>query len=293
MTSFKHCFTILLATGLLIISSQKGNTRSLIDNGLSKCSDTIPISSLGDDPWTLVFEDQFDGDLSSWNIWEGGAYNEEIQMYTKDQLEVSNGTLKINVKREKVTGPITNKNQTPKDFEYVSGRIESKPLFGPTEAEGESQYRFVASIKLPAGHGMWPAFWTYGEPWPTEGEIDILEARGSEPNLFHSNIFYGEKPNQNINKDAVVSYDAETDLTLDFHSYEMIWKTDGIDILLDGTLLYSYEANSGNNIDKLIGKKQKVTLNTAVGGWFIKDRDSKNYTDQSQMEVDWVRVYKR
>ncbi|MFT7283202.1 MAG: beta-glucanase (GH16 family), partial [Cyclobacteriaceae bacterium] len=25
----------------------------------------------------------------------------------------------------------------------------------------------MARVKLPAGNGMWAAFWTYGDPWPT------------------------------------------------------------------------------------------------------------------------------
>ncbi|KAF8911769.1 laminarinase [Mucidula mucida] len=28
---------------------------------------------------------------------------------------------------------------------------------------------------MPQGCGTWPAVWTFGDPWPTQGEIDILE----------------------------------------------------------------------------------------------------------------------
>ncbi|WP_235298201.1 glycoside hydrolase family 16 protein [Portibacter marinus] len=252
----------------------------------------------GDDPqptgaWNLIFEDEFNSDFSAWNIWEGGAFNEEIQLYRGEQLELSNGTLKINIQREAVTGPTNIYDSTPKDFEYVSGRIETKALFGPSAVSGEREYRFEARIKLPSGHGMWPAFWSYGDPWPTQGEIDILEARGGEPTEYQSNIFYGRRPNRNINRNTEVHYSPGVDLTADFHVYEMRWRSNEIDILFDGQVLHTYVANRDNNIASIFGKKEKVVLNTAVGGLFFQDRNSANYADNAQMEIDWVRVYNR
>lgn len=244
-------------------------------------------------PWTLIFEEEFDTDLSAWNIWEGGAYNEEIQLYRPEQVSLSDGKLLIQAQREAVTGPTTNVEATTKDFEYVSGRIESKDLYGPSATEGEQQYRFVARIRLPAGHGLWPAFWTYGDPWPTQGEIDILEARGGEPTKFQSNIFYGRQAGRNINRHAEAYFDTGVDLTADFHEYEMIWTSNSIEIWFDGERLHTYTASRTNNIENLFGKKEKVTLNTAVGGLFFTDRNSANYADAGLMEVDWVRVYRR
>jgi beta-glucanase (GH16 family) len=42
----------------------------------------------------------------------------------------------------------------------------------------------VARINLSSGYGMWPAFWFYGDDWPTDVEINVLEARGNEPFQF-------------------------------------------------------------------------------------------------------------
>ncbi len=252
----------------------------------------IQNDSLEED-WTLVFEENFENNLLKWNIWEGGAFNEEIQLYRKEQLSLSDGKLSIKSKREAITGFEHPWSNNSKQFEYVSGRIESKTLFSPSDNEGEREYRFVASIKLPEGHGMWPAFWTYGDPWPTKGEIDILEARGGEPFMFQTNIFYGTETDININSNNDVEHLPGPDLTADFHQYEMIWKSDSIDILFDDSLLYSYVANSNNNIENFYGSDQKIVLNTAVGGFFFFDRNSANYADSSEMLVDWVRVYKK
>lgn len=249
-------------------------------------------SSTNTNKWELVFEDEFN-ELSSWNIWYGGAFNNEIQLYREEQIRLDEGKLKIFAQRKEITGPAKPFDATPTNFKYVSGRIESKQTYGPSKKEGESEYRFMARIKLPFGHGMWPAFWTYGDPWPTEGEIDILEARGSETDRFSSNIFYGPENGISINHDTEVKHSIGQNLTEDFHVYEMIWRANSIDILLDDKLLHSYQANSNNNIDKLFGKKQKIVFNTAVGGWFFQDKNSSNFADSSIMEVDWLRVYKR
>ena len=244
-------------------------------------------------PWNLVFEDDFNGDLSLWNVWYGGAFNEEIQLYRPEQLSSDNGILRINIQRENISGPTSIFDSTPKSFEYVSGRIESNELFGPSNIDGNREFRFAARIKLPFGHGMWPAFWSYGDPWPTQGETDILEARGGEPLKYQSNIFYGSTPNININQGTERVYEIGQDLTSTYHIYEMIWRSNSIDIIFDDQLLYTYQANNNNNINNLFDKKQKLVLNAAVGGVFFIDQNSNNYADSSTMEIDWVKVYKR
>ncbi len=255
--------------------------------------DVVPEVSKDIGDWTLIFEDEFDQDLTQWNAWNSGAFNEEIQMYRPGQLSLEEGILKINIQREAVSGAATISNTSIKDFEYVSGRIESKVQFGPSNQQGEHAYRFMARIKLPAGHGMWPAFWTYGDQWPTRGEIDILEAWGGRPNEYISNLFFGTDPGVNINKGTDVLHERGTDLTAEFHVYEMVWKENTVDIFFDKELIHTYTANDSNNIKHFFGKKHKVVLNTAVGGTFFKDRDSGNYVDRSVMEIDWIRVYKR
>ena len=279
-------FLTLIFIGLFYVGCEDEPTEVPVVNPNGNGSNTDTTTG-----WRLVFEDDFNSNLSAWSIWNSGAFNEEIQLYTAEQLSLNDGILSIHSYRKNVQGATDPYNSASKDFEYVSARIESKELFGPSSTAGASEYRFMARIKLPAGHGMWPAFWTYGDPWPTQGEIDILEARGGEKTVFQSNIFYGENPNENMNYDTEAIHQTNYDLTDDFHIYEMIWKSDSIHILFDNELIHTYEANRGNNIFSLFGKKQKVVLNTAVGGHFFSDRFSSNYADSATMEIDWVRVY--
>ena len=54
-------------------------------------------------------------------------------------------------------------------------------------------------MKLPdGGQGYWAAFWMLGAPfrpahtaWPTTGEIDVMEAIGSEPGTVHGTLHCG------------------------------------------------------------------------------------------------------
>ena len=274
--------TIVLLLCIILVGCKQKETEN-----------TSTIEKLNDKAWVLAFEDEFDTNLEKWHLWESGAFNNEIQFYRPEQVHLNNGLLEIHVQREAVSGETNPFDKTLKNFEYVSGRLESKELFGPSNNDGAHEYRIMAKIKLPPGHGMWPAFWTYGSPWPTKGEIDILEARGGEPLEYSSNLFYGREPNININFNTEIKHDIGKDLTSDFHIYEMVWRENSIELFFDGERLHTYKAAPNNNINNMFGKKQMVVLNTAVGGWFIEDRNSANFVDSSKMEVDWVRVYKR
>jgi beta-glucanase (GH16 family) len=125
-------------------------------------------STLTGPGWGKVFEDGFSGSLSQWSTWIGGAFNEELQFYQAANLQTANGLLSITARKETVTGPSTPFDATPKTFSYTSGRIESKSYFSASNAT--PKVRLSARLKLPAGYVMWPAFWSYGDPWPTQGD---------------------------------------------------------------------------------------------------------------------------
>jgi len=256
--------------------------------------DPISTPTPGKD-WNLVFEENFDGDLSLWKIWESGAFNNEIQLYRTEQVTLDAGVLLLTTQREAIVGATYPYDATPKEFEYVSGRMETLAQFGPSNTQGELEYRFVARIQLPKGHGMWPAFWSTSDPWPTNGEIDILEARGGEPTKFQSNIFYGTEANTPItkNEDTEKVHELNVDLTEDFHIYELIWRSNSLEIKFDDTTVHKYTADSKNHISNLFGKKQQLILNVAVGGIFFSGIDSSIFADSATMKVDWVKVYKR
>jgi beta-glucanase (GH16 family) len=249
------------------------------------CDYDINEASLIAAGWTKKFEDNFTAGLSKWNIWTGGAFNNELQYYQAASLQVANGNLVISVKKETVTGAATPYDATPKTFSYTSGRIECKSIVSASAPT--PKVRMIARIKLPGGYGMWPAFWSYGNPWPTKGEIDCLEARGQEPYQYQTNYFYGKVANNNLVSNASGYITASADLTACYHVYEMIWTKNNLTSYLDGQLV---DNKSGGYIPDLFGKKEFITLNVAVGGNFFSNFDP----DQIQtgtMYVDYVKVF--
>ena len=172
MTNRIRSFNKLLLTGLigLFIAAcgGVGETKDPIE--------TEPFFQAPDEEWQLVWSDEFDGsslNTNNWNIELGDGSdkgltrwgNGELQWYTPDNYEVSDGSLKIMAKAEEVVA----------GFPYTSTRIT-------TENKVDFTYgRVEARIKMPQGQGLWPAFWMlstdspYGGVWAATGEIDIVE----------------------------------------------------------------------------------------------------------------------
>lgn len=235
--------------------------------------------------WSKIFEDDFSSNLEQWNIWNGGAYNNELQMYQPANLQVLNGNLVITAKKETVTGPTTPFETTTKTFNYTSGRIESKNSFSASSSK--PKIRMMARIKLASGYGMWPAFWSYGDPWPTQGEIDILEARGQEEFKYQTNYFYGKTANRNLVRGAEGFVTTDVSLQTCYHVYELIWSQNSLQFYFDGRLV---KTNTGGYVSSLFGKTERITLNLAVGGNFFSNFNPANI-QTGTMYVDWVKVF--
>jgi beta-glucanase (GH16 family) len=236
--------------------------------------------------WTKVFEEDFSTDLSKWNIWTGGAFNNELQYYQAGNLQVTDGKLVITARRETVTGATTPYDATSKTFNYTSGRIECKTNVSANAAT--PKVRMAARIKLPAGYGLWAAYWSYGDPWPTQGEIDMVEARGQEPAKYQTNYFYGKTANRNLVRNATGYITANADLTTCYHVYEMVWEKDRLTSYLDGNVVEV--KTSGGYIPSLFGKTERITLNLAVGGDFFTNLNPA-LIQTGAMYVDWVKVF--
>lgn len=249
------------------------------------CDYVLNENAIIDAGYKKVFEDEFTTDLNKWNTWVGGAFNNELQYYQAANLQLVNGYLQITAEKQTVTGRTSPFDAKPKTFNYTSGRIECRSNISASAAT--PKVRIVARIKLPAGKGMWSAFWSYGDPWPTQGEIDYLEARGDDPFKYETNYFYGRARNRNLVQNQVGFITSDVSLSDCYHVYEMIWSQNSLTSLLDGNVV---EIKSGGYIPNLFGKTERVVLNLAVGGNFFSNLDPAQIVTGT-MSVDYVKIF--
>ncbi|KAK3988458.1 glycoside hydrolase [Cladorrhinum sp. PSN332] len=182
--------------------------------------------------YCLVLDENWNNGVDP-NIWlkevqVGGFGNGEFQRTTGDDsnIFVENGNLVIKATLEEdarmqqnfTIDLLKEKTCTADDYKscravtniepgnssivppVLSGRMNSKP--GASIKYG----RVEVTAKLPQGDWLWPAIWmmpvkdTYG-PWPSSGEIDIVESRGNNytypqggNNIMSSALHWGPDP---------------------------------------------------------------------------------------------------
>ncbi len=269
-------------------SSDKENSETITTQDTNSVPDPLVL-------WETVWEDNFDDtciNFDDWTIWEGGAYNNELQLYQSSNIRVEDGLLYIDSKREMVTGPTTNTDPNTKSFDFTSGRIESKVFYSPSDPDFNGGVKFSVRVKIGTGEGIWPAFWSHGDPWPTQGEIDVFEIRGGEPEIFLSNYFYGTTPGVNEVTGGVKAYTHSESLGNNFHIYEVEWTKDNFKVYFDGTLVSTYTSTPTNFMEEFYNKMQKVVINGAVGGDFFNNLDPSTIPDNVTHTIDWIRVSK-
>lgn len=177
---------------------------------------------------TLVWSDEFNGtsdapDSSKWtyDLGAGGWGNQEDQTYTDTRTNsfVSNGTLKI--KAVKSNGS------------WTSARLKTQGLYS-------YKYGYIeARIKLPAGTGMWPAFWMLGDNidtvgWPKCGEIDVMEYSPGEVGMYKvfGTVHYPDNSGAHLYTSLGQLIDSS--VVSAFHTYGVKWDSTSLTLYIDG-----------------------------------------------------------
>jgi beta-glucanase (GH16 family) len=245
--------------------------------------------------FTLFWSDEFDGpagtpiDPLKWkhDIGGNGWGNNQLEYDTDSVSNVSHdgdGHLVITARREKFTG----RDGVSRD--YTSARINTSGRF--EQAYG----RFEARIQLPAGKGIWPAFWMLGANiggvgWPACGEIDIMENVGHEPSANHGSL-HGPGYSGATPMTGIFSLPAGQRFSDGFHVFAIEWEPAAVRWYVDGAL---YQTRTPSSLPAgtrwVFDHPFFVILNVAVGGNWPGSPDATTVFPQ-EMRVDWVRVYK-
>ena len=277
-------------------------------------------------PAKTIFADEFNApalDRSRWNvIVTGETYNDEQQAYvdSADTLYIARGSeaagadggaLAIHARyRPGVTPrrtPDLKAAHTPdlkvgptgaaRKFDFVSGRIDTR---------GKAAFAYglaSARMKLPAGSGLWPAFWLLGAgDWPATGEIDVMENVG-DPGWI-SAALHGPGYSGNTPLVQRAPFPKGTDATA-WHVYSVDWAKDGLIFKVDEQTIYRVTRKMVEEHGKWAFDNPKfVILNLALGGNypFAVNKTATPYKGlpaatvqaindgKAAVLIDWVRV---
>ncbi len=237
----------------------------------------------------LIWSDEFEGDRllgENWKIQTGqhGWGNNELQNYVaNDNVEVSNGTLKITAKK-------VGKGQ--KIGDYTAARLNSTREF----MYGRMEIR----AKLPEhkGNGLWPAIWMLGndletEGWPQCGEIDIMEYVSYQPNNVHMTIH--STANNHVDGTEATSGPLALESAEEaFHTYGLLWSEEYLKFYIDDidNIKFVFQRPKRYTSDNWpFSKPFYLLMNIAVGGNWGGKQGVDDSVFPAVMEVDFVRVY--
>jgi beta-glucanase (GH16 family) len=238
-------------------------------------------------PWRLVWSDEFDGPAGalpdprhfSFELGGHGWGNQELQLYTDRNAALDGaGHLVITARREATVA-----------HAFTSARLVTR---GKRE---QLHGRFEARLHLPAGKGLWPAFWMLGNDvgrvgWPACGEIDIVEARGAQPWRVSSAV---HGPGYSAG-DAIIAGHETADrssFAADFHLFAVEWEEAELRFSVDGTPTHTVRASRVPG-RWVFDHPFFLLLNLAVGGTFGGPPDETT-PFPAALVADHVRVYSR
>lgn len=260
--------------------------------GLAACGDDSP-----DEPiraplrWTLTWSDEFSGAAGTPPSAERWAFDTGGDGFGNNQLEY-NTNLPTNASQDGIGNlVIIARDEEFSGKRFTSARLKTQGLF-----EQENGL-FEARIRLPAGRGLWPAFWMLGADfdevgWPQTGEIDIMEFRGQSPSVIHASL---HGPGYSGTSPITTTFRLPDNARFDqnFHVFAVEWDPSRISWSVDGEVFQIVtSAEVAGRGPWVFDHPFFLLLNLAVGGSFVGNPDDTT-SFPARMEIDYVRVYER
>ena len=140
---------------------------------------------------------------------------------------------------------------------------------------------------------MWPAIWMLPknmQHWPDDGEIDIMEQVGAEPNIIYATLHSG-RYNHTLGTQRGAHRPVPTSCSA-FHRYQLDWRPDSITIGIDDEAVLRVVRNATDGKPEWpFDRPFQMILNLAVGGSWAGAKGIDDAAMPQRMEVDYVRVW--
>ena len=260
-----------------------------VGNAVALDSGSQPLGR--DDPFVLVFDEDFDAptlDRKRWTTcywWDDGGCTNlssgELQWYRPENVAIEDGRLVLTAREGNVVGAEGRK------FGYTSGMVTTGRYYRerPSAGRFEATYGFFEMrAKVPAGQGLWPAFWMLPARQESLPEIDIMEVLGHDTGLLELHFHYRRSGGS---RGSVAREVKTRPLSDGWHTYGLDWSPERLVWYLDGEEVWRYSEKS-----RIPDEPMYMIINLAVGGNWPGNPDNTT-AFPARLEVDYVRVWQR
>jgi beta-glucanase (GH16 family) len=286
--------TALVCMALLAAAPQTSEASQTF-RGASAASASTPRSAVAattDTTWS----DEFIGragtapDRRKWGYNTGGGTNgwgnKELQSYTTStQNAALDGAGHLVVTARKAA-PGSTARCWYGACRYTSARLLTLSRFGQKYGHVE------ARLKVPAGAGLWPAFWMLdtnvnAASNPASAEIDIMEHVGSEPQVVYGSL-HGSRGAAQLHTCASYRLPSRASYASGFHVFSVDWDARHVTFSVDNHP-YTTRLRATSGSAWTFDQPMFLVLNLAVGGsWGGTPAAATRFP--STLVVDYVRV---
>ena len=241
--------------------------------------------------WLPIFTDEFDAPALDSDKWvtcywwaDGGcniASNNELEWYQPQNVTVANGTLQLTAQKQTINAA----NGTT--YDYTSGMVTTGKITSENDVPHHFIYQYgYAEIKarVPAGQGLWPAFWLLPADHNSRPEIDVLEVQGDDTHTNHMNFHYLDETGSRI---SIGEEWIGEDFAAEWHVFGLDWQPDAIVWYVDGVERWRFEDER-----YVPNEPMYLLLNLAVGGDWPGAPDASTIFP-STYEIDYARVWRK
>lgn len=234
-----------------------------------------------------VWRDEFDGDLSQWNIRTTGKEAQDTDGYFAPGMAfIRNGQLVMRTQR---TAPVT---VAGKVVSYATTYLDTIGKFSQRYGRWEIRLKALEPMR---SRGIWPAFWLRDDQGG--GENDIYEAVGTpcaHPAYYPndgsgvSETMYQQTGVKTPKQFSGSSYTLAQPI-YDFHTYACEWTPTGMTNFIDGKVALQVTAAF---IQQGFTSTANIRLDKFIGTDWAGRPNQTDTADIDDMIVDYVRVWK-
>src|SRR4051812_466582 len=252
---------------------------------------------------TLTFADEFntfqiwDG-MTGWDTtggpqwgarvdaWGTNPYNNELEWYVDPTYQPSNGEPALPNPFSIADGilDITAAPTDPSIQSLIDGQQYTSGMINTFHSFSQTYGYFEMRAELPAGQGIWPAFWLLPQDGSWPPEIDIMEMLGDDPETLYTTVHSlapGQTPGNHTMSQGVSNV---AEMSSGYHTYGVDWQPDMLTFYFDGQEVYRTPTPADLN------KPMYMIANLAIGGTWPGDADSTTRFP-AQMNIDYIRAY--